>query len=53
MPGCLCGRFGRRLAETEREAGSAPLKRIWQSEVTGPGREEEAGVCRKRQLTSD
>lgn len=45
MPGCLCGRFGRRLAETEREAGSAPLKRIWQSEVTGPGREEEAGVA--------
>lgn len=51
---CCCGtstvslvwRVGRCLAETEREGGSARLKRIWQSEVTGPGREEEeAGVA--------
>ena len=32
--------------DREREGGSARLKRIWQSEVTGPGREEEeAGVA--------
>ncbi len=40
----LVCRVGRRLAETAR-GGSARLKRIWQTEVTGPGREKEAGVA--------
>lgn len=34
--------LGQCLAETEGEGGSARLKRRWQSEVTGPRREEEA-----------
>lgn len=42
-----------RLAETEKEGASARLKRTWQSEVTGLGMEEEAGVAGKDKLTSD
>lgn len=46
---------GRRLAETEGEGGGAPLKRTWQSEVTGLGGGRGGGgwSCRKRLLTSD
>lgn len=40
-----CEGFGWDLAETGREVGNAQLKRIWQSEVTGPRRGEEAEVA--------
>lgn len=44
--------FGQSPAEAEREGASAQLKRMWQSEVTGPGMEEEAAAAGKDQLTS-